>query len=78
MHNSALFWHNIINTTDQICSIEGAVRLRGGASPLEGRVEICLHGIWGTVCDDHWDINDATVVCRQLNHSSVGELNCHF
>ena len=39
------------------------VRLVGGSSPLEGRVEVTLEG---TVCDDFWTVEDAQVICRQL------------
>ena len=54
------------------------MRLVGGDSSLEGRVEICANGDWATVCDNNWDNNDAIVVCRQLQHSTLGRQKCHY
>lgn len=46
--------------------VAGEVRLMGGVSPMEGRVEVCLDSQWGTMCDDSWDQSGAVVICRQL------------
>ena len=51
----------------------GQLRLMGGSLPNEGRVEICIDIAWGTVCDDHWDNTDSTVVCQQLGYSTQGQ-----
>ena len=62
-----------IITTAAPCKT-GELRLAGGIIENEGRVEICMNNVWGTVCDDLWSSTDATVVCRQLGYSTQGQM----
>ena len=51
----------------------GAVQLIGGLIPEEGTVQVCVNGMWSSVCDSYWDYKDAFVVCRQLGYPATGE-----
>ena len=66
MHSHGISLILLCNTT--ACS-NGEIRLEGGSSLYEGRVEICRNQQWGSVCDNSWTNVDATVVCRHLGYS---------
>ena len=53
----------------------GEVRLQSGDDDNEGRVEVCVGGLWGTVCDDGWGTEEAQVVCKELGLPHSGR-NC--
>lgn len=50
---------------------DGSIRLRGQSGSHQGWLEVYLLGHWGTVCNDGWDLLDATVVCRKLGFSKA-------
>ena len=43
-----------------------------------GRVEVCIEERYGTVCDDQWDNEDASVACSQLGFSYYGKCPCNI
>ena len=53
---------------------EGETRIVNDFSTdkFSGRVEVCINGQWGSICDDGWGLNEAHVVCSQFGFTSYG------
>ena len=58
---------------------EGGVRLAGGETMIEGRVEVCHNQTWWAVSGYswYWNFRDATVVCRHLGYPANCKL-CNY
>ena len=52
---------------------EGDIRLVEGSYLWQGRVEIFLSGVWGTMTDDGASYDEARVICRQLGYNTYCE-----
>ena len=66
----------IVATASTDNCTEGQLRLFSASSSnrMEGTVQICAHGYWGTICDNFysWDSRSADVVCNQLGYTTYG------
>ena len=40
------------------------IRLVNGLNNTQGCVEVYYNNEWGTICDDHWTVNEARVICQ--------------
>jgi hypothetical protein len=60
------------------------LRLTGGRTKYDGRVEVLMNGQWGTVCDDKFTPENARVVCHELglgdpvSFRQIGQLGAHY
>ncbi|XP_041456396.1 deleted in malignant brain tumors 1 protein-like [Lytechinus variegatus] len=66
--NDPFGWLTTMTTIDYYD--RNTVRLVGGNTPREGRVEIWFNGQWNTVCDDSFRDDEAEVICRQLGYNT--------
>ena len=56
--------------------INGDVRLEDHTESVrDGRVEMCLNRVWGTVCRNQFSEDDAEVVCSQLDFDRDGNFH---
>ena len=64
-------------TVEPINCETGDIRLVEGSIESEGRLEVCINQLWGTVCSRNWDYRDTRVACKQLGHQELGKPRVH-
>lgn len=50
---------------------EGKVRLVNGTLDREGRLEVCVNGLWGSVCPYSFSKSAAHVACKQAGYADT-------
>ena len=73
IENNVFFYYIVPHVSFSNCTT-GKIRLTGGTTQYEGRVEVCMNGVWGTICDNGWDSIEAYAVCHQLGYLGINKL----
>ena len=55
-----------------VACLDGNVWVPGGTNWREGTVEVCYNGVWSTVCDDQFGVEEAQVVCSKMGYDPSG------
>ncbi len=71
--SSLLYVLDILIVWFFVSPLDISIRLQGSSVPNAGRVEVLYAGIWGAISRRNWDINAATVACRQLGYQAGAE-----
>ena len=51
------------------------MRLADGDIEQEGRPEVCVDGIWGSICDNSWNSVDGYIFCKTLGYDGASKLD---
>ena len=54
------------------------MRLVNGTLYQEGRIEICVNGVWGSICNNGWTSASAFIICKQLGFTDSGIQESHI
>ena len=61
---------------EPVCE-HGSTRLVDGNGNREGVVQVCFHGLWGSIFSHSWDFSEARVACKSLGRNEYGEYYIH-
>lgn len=61
---------------------ENDFRLVGGTN-TSGRIEVCVGGLWGSICGDSFDDKTAVMICEKIGLKGMislefSSINIHF
>lgn len=70
--NNYIYNNNLLIDTGTCTN--GDMRLIDGLVDTEGRLEVCVGGVWGGVCGANFGRSDAYVACSHLGYSGASEL----